>query len=391
MSLPIHAGDFFALESSLSVPEQELVMNLRAYLETLRPDLDDLWEKAEFPRGLVKGLAEARIIGLSWEETRPFENSAEFRGWISLELSRVDASVATYVGVQAGLAMGSIGLCGSDEQRAEWLPKMAAGDVVGAFGLTEPTSGSDAALGLQTTAQRRGDEWVINGAKRWIGNATWSDICIIWARDLDDNKVKGFIVPTNTPGYEATKIERKISLRIVQNADIVLTDVVVPESLRLPGARSFSDTAAVLRATRAEVAWAAVGASIGAYEAALAYANSRTQFGKPIAAHQLVQDLLVKCMGNITSSLTLVREASRKQDSGDDRDEFAALAKAVATTRARETVAMAREVMGGNGIVLDYGAARFFADMEALYSYEGTREINTLIVGRALTGQSAFV
>ncbi|MCX6494741.1 MAG: acyl-CoA dehydrogenase family protein [Actinobacteria bacterium] len=391
MSLPIHAGDFFALESSLSLPEQELVMNLRAYLETLRPDLDDLWEKAEFPRGLVKGLAEARIIGLSWEETRPFENSAEFRGWISLELSRVDASVATYVGVQAGLAMGSIGLCGSDEQRAEWLPKMAAGDVVGAFGLTEPTSGSDAALGLQTTAQRRGDEWAINGAKRWIGNATWSDICIIWARDLDDNKVKGFIVPTNTPGYQATKIERKISLRIVQNADIVLTDVVVPESLRLPGARSFSDTAAVLRATRAEVAWAAVGASIGAYEAALAYANSRTQFGKPIAAHQLVQDLLVKCMGNITSSLTLVREASRKQDSGDDRDEFAALAKAVATTRARETVAMAREVMGGNGIVLDYGAARFFADMEALYSYEGTREINTLIVGRALTGQSAFV
>jgi glutaryl-CoA dehydrogenase len=391
MSLPIHAGDFFALESSLSVPEQELVMNLRAYLETLRPDLDDLWEKAEFPRGLVKGLAEAHIIGLSWEETRPFENSAEFRGWISLELSRVDASVATYVGVQAGLAMGSIGLCGSDEQRAEWLPKMAAGDVVGAFGLTEPTSGSDAALGLQTTAQRRGDEWVINGAKRWIGNATWSDICIIWARDLDDNKVKGFIVPTNTPGYQATKIERKISLRIVQNADIVLTDVVVPESLRLPGARSFSDTAAVLRATRAEVAWAAVGASIGAYEAALAYANSRTQFGKPIAAHQLVQDLLVKCMGNITSSLTLVREASRKQDFGDDRDEFAALAKAVATTRARETVAMAREVMGGNGIVLDYGAARFFADMEALYSYEGTREINTLIVGRALTGQSAFV
>jgi glutaryl-CoA dehydrogenase len=391
MSFPIHAGDFFALESSLSVPEQELVMNLRGYLETLRPDLDDLWEKAEFPRGLVKGLAEARIIGLSWEETRPFENSAEFRGWISLELSRLDASVATYVGVQAGLAMGSIGLCGSDGQRAEWLPKMAAGDVVGAFGLTEPTSGSDAALGLQTTAQRRGDEWVLNGAKRWIGNATWSDICIIWARDIDDNKVKGFIVPTNTPGYQATKIERKISLRIVQNADIVLTDVVVPESLRLPGARSFSDTAAVLRATRAEVAWAAVGASIGAYEAALAYATSRTQFGKPIAAHQLVQDLLVKCMGNITSSLTLVREASRKQDSGDDRDEFAALAKAVATTRARETVAMAREVMGGNGIVLDYGAARFFSDMEALYSYEGTREINTLIVGRALTGQSAFV
>ncbi len=391
MSLPIHPGDFFALESHLSAPEQELIVGLRDYLQTVRPRLDDLWEKAEFPHEIVQGLAKTGIIGLSWPETAPFENSAEFRGWVSLELARVDASIATYVGVQAGLAMGSIGLCGSPEQRAEWLPRLGTGDVVGAFGLTEPTSGSDAALGLQTTATRRGDDWVINGAKRWIGNATWSDICIIWARDTDDNKVKGFIVPTNTPGYSATKIERKISLRMVQNADIVLTDVVVPDSLRLPGANSFADTAAVLRATRAEVAWAAVGASIGAYEAALTYANERSQFGKPIAAHQLVQDLLVKCMGNITSSLTLVREASRMQDSGNDRDEYAALAKAVATTRARETVAMAREILGGNGIVLDYGVARFFADAEALYSYEGTREINTLIVGRALTGQSAFV
>lgn len=391
MSFTIHPGDFFGLENALSTQEQDLVVNLRAYLETLRPRLDDLWEKAEFPTDLVAGLAKTGIIGLSWDETAPFPNSAEFRGWISLELARVDASVATYVGVQAGLAMGSIGLCGSPEQRAEWLPKMGTGEIIGAFGLTEPTSGSDAALGLQTTARRRGDEWVLNGAKRWIGNATWSNICIIWARDVDDNKVKGFIVPTGTPGYQATKIERKISLRMVQNADIVLTDVVVPESLRLPGARSFADTAAVLRATRAEVAWAAVGASIGAYEAALTYANERIQFGKPIAAHQLVQDLLVKCMGNITASLTLVREASRKQDAGEDRDEFAALAKAYATTRARETVAMAREIMGGNGIVLDYGAARFFADVEALYSYEGTREINTLLVGRALTGQSAFV
>jgi glutaryl-CoA dehydrogenase len=167
--------------------------------------------------------------------------------------------------------------------------------------------------------------------------------------------------------------------------------VVVPEDLRLPGARSFADTAAVLRATRAEVAWAAVGAAMGAYEAALSYAKNRIQFGKPLAAHQMVQDLLVKCMGNITASLTLVREASRKQDEGDERDEHAALAKAFATTKARETVAMAREILGGNGIVLDYGVARFFADVEALYSYEGTREINTLLVGRALTGQSAFV
>lgn len=391
MALETHPGDFFALESALSTQEQELIGRLRAYLESVRPSLDALWETADFPTGIVSALSEVGIIGLTWPETAPFANSAEFRGWVSLELARVDASVATYVGVQAGLAMGAIGMCGSPEQRAHWLPLLGRGEKIGAFGLTEPLSGSDAALGLQTTAQRRGDEWVINGAKRWIGNATFSDICIIWARDLDDNKVKGFIVPTDTPGYQATKIERKISLRMVQNADITLTDVVVPEDLRLPGATSFADTAAVLRATRAEVAWAAVGAAMGAYEAALTYAKKRIQFGKPLAAHQMVQDLLVKCMGNITSSLTLVREASRKQDAGDERDEHAALAKAFATTKARETVAMAREILGGNGIVLDYGVARFFADVEALYSYEGTREINTLLVGRALTGQSAFV
>ena len=391
MAFDTHPGDFFALESALSSQEQELIVRLRAYLESVQPTLDALWESAEFPTGIVAGLSEVGIIGLTWPETAPFENSAEFRGWVSLELARVDASVATYVGVQAGLAMGAIGICGSPEQRAHWLPLLGRGEKIGAFGLTEPLSGSDAALGLQTTAQRRGDEWVLNGAKRWIGNATFSDICIIWARDVDDNKVKGFIVPTDTAGYQARKIERKISLRMVQNADITLTDVVVPENLRLPGATSFADTAAVLRATRAEVAWAAVGASMGAYEAALTYAKNRIQFGKPLAAHQMVQDLLVKCMGNITASLTLVREASRKQDQGDERDEHAALAKAFATTKARETVAMAREILGGNGIVLDYGVARFFADVEALYSYEGTREINTLLVGRALTGQSAFV
>lgn len=391
MAFSTHPGDFFELESALSPQEQKLILGLRNYLASLQPKLDDLWERAEFPSEIVSALSEAGIIGLTWPETAPFPNSAEFRGWVSLELARVDASVATYVGVQAGLAMGAIGMCGSPEQRAHWLPLLGRGEIVGAFGLTEPLSGSDAALGLRTTAERLGDEWVLNGAKRWIGNATFSDICVIWARDLADNMVKGFIVPTDTPGYSATKIERKMSLRMVQNADITLTDAVVPESLRLPGARTFADTAAVLRATRAEVAWAAVGAAMGAYEAALAYAKNRVQFGKPLVAHQMVQDLLVKCMGNITASLTLVRESSRKQDQGEERDEHAALAKAFATTKARETVAMAREILGGNGIVLDYGVARFFADVEALYSYEGTREINTLLVGRALTGESAFV
>jgi glutaryl-CoA dehydrogenase len=328
---------------------------------------------------------------MAWPETEPFKTSAVFRGWVALELARIDASVATYVGVQNGLAMGSIGVCGSDEQRAQWLPGMHSGEIIGSFGLTEPLSGSDSAQGLRTTATRDGDQWVLNGSKRWIGNGTWADICVVWAKDTEDKQVKGFIVPTDTDGFVATKIEGKQSLRIVQNADITLTNVRIPHSLKLEKANSFADTATVLRLTRAEVAWAAVGVAIGAYEAALAYSNERVQFGKPIASHQLVQDLLVKSLGNITSSLTLVLETSRKQDADELKDEHASLAKAVATARMRESVAWCREILGGNGIVLDYGVARFFADAEALYSYEGTREMNTLIVGRAITGHAAFV
>ncbi|ROP78211.1 glutaryl-CoA dehydrogenase [Frigoribacterium sp. PhB107] len=386
------ASDFYGYEDLLTDREKSVLADLRHYLETeVKPIVNDHWARAEFPTRIVKGLADLGIFALPWEETRPFENSAVFRGWVALELARVDASVATFVGVQNGLAMGSISVGGSPEQRAEWLPRMASGELVGAFGLTEPLSGSDSAQGLRTVATRDGDDWVLNGSKRWIGNATFSDLTIIWAKSAEDGQVKGFIVPTSTPGYTATKIEDKQSLRIVQNADIVLDGVRVPESLRLQQANSFRDTASVLRLTRAEVAWAAVGNSIGAYEAALAYAGERVQFGKPIAAHQLVQDLLVKCIGNITASLGMVVRVSQMLDDGKQRDEHASLAKAYTTARMRETVAHAREVLGGNGIVLDYDVARHFADAEALYSYEGTREMNTLIVGRSITGQAAFV
>jgi glutaryl-CoA dehydrogenase len=293
--------------------------------------------------------------------------------------------------VQNGLAMGAIGVAGSPEQRAEWLPPMARGEVLGAFGLTEPLSGSDSAQGLRTIARRDGDDWILDGEKRWIGNATFADVVVIWAKSAEDGQVKGFLVRTDSPGWTATKIERKQSLRIVQNADIRMEGVRVPESMRLQEANSFRDTAAVLRLTRAEVAWAAVGNSIGAYEAALRYAGERVQFGKPIASHQLVQDLLARMIGNITASIAMCTRVSEMLDEGVQADEHAALAKAYATSRMRETVAWAREAMGGNGIVLDYGAARAFADAEALYSYEGTREMNTLIVGRALTGKAAFV
>ena len=386
------ASDFYSYESLLSDQEKEALAKLRAWAETdVKPIIGGHWDRAEFPMQIVKPLAELGAFSFAWEETRPFENSAVFRGFVAMELARVDPSVATFVGVQNGLVNGAISICGSKEQRDEWIPKIASGEVVGAFGLTEPLSGSDSAQGLRTIATRDGDTWVLNGSKRWIGNGTFSDITIIWAKDVEDSQVKGFLVPTSTPGYAATKIEGKISLRPVQNADITLDHVVVPESLRLQQANSFRDTAAVLRQTRAEVAWAAVGTAMGAYEAAVKYAGERVQFGKIIGSHQLIQDLLVKCLGNITASLGMVVRVSEMLDRGEQRDEHSALAKAYTTARMRETVAWARECLGGNGIVLDYDVARFFADAEALYSYEGTSEMNTLIVGRAITGRAAFV
>jgi glutaryl-CoA dehydrogenase len=393
MSFEPLSSDFYGYENSLTDQEKDLILEVRAFLEKeVRPIANGLWERAEFfPRSIFQGLADLGLFGQPWVETQKFPNSAKFRGWIALELARVDASVATLVGMQNGLVMGSIAVAGSDEQRAQWLPRFASGELLGAFGLTEPLSGSDTAQGLRTVAKRDGDNWIINGAKRWIGNGSISDVTIIWARDEADNQVKGFIVPTSTPGYSAKRIEGKQALRIVQNADIVLSDVVVPEANRLQKSQSFRETAAVLRLTRAEVAWAAVGNAVGAYEAAVKYAGERIQFGEPIGSHQLIQELLAKSLGNITSSIGLVTRVSDMLDEGLQRDEHSALAKEFTTSRMRETVAWCRELFGGNGIVMDYGVIKFFADAEAIYSYEGTREMNTLIVGRAITGKAAFV
>lgn len=394
MSFELLPSDFYGFENALTDREKQSILQLRAFLnEHVRPVVDDLWSRGEFfdRSVVVKGLAELGMFGSPWEETRQFDNSAVYRGWVALELARVDASAATLVGMQNGLVMGAIAVAGSTEQRAQWLPRFASGELLGAFGLTEPLSGSDAAQGLRTIAKRDGDTWTINGAKRWIGSGGISDITVIWAKDADDGQVKGFLVPTDTAGYSASRIENKIALRIVQNADITLTDVVVPEANRLQNGNSFRDTAAVLRLTRAEVAWAAVGTAVGAYEAAVDYAVKREQFGKPLAKHQLIQEHLAKSLGNITASIALCTRVSELLDAGQQRDEHSALAKEYATSRMRETVAWCREALGGNGIVLDYGVARHFADAEALYSYEGTREMNTLIVGRAITGQAAFV
>lgn len=391
MTSPHLLGDFYSFQDELTDRENASVTAVRTFAEAeVAPVADDYWERAEFPHQVVPGLARLGLLGPAWEESRHFGNSAAYRGWTALELARVDASVATFVGVQSGLAMGSVGVGGSPEQRREWLPAMGRGERLGAFGLTEPLSGSDSARGLRTTAEKQGGTWVLQGAKRWIGNATFADVVVVLAKDTADGEVKGFLVPTSSEGFTATKIERKTSLRSVQNADITLERVRVPDELRLPGIRSFRDVATVLRLTRADVAWQAVGTSIGAYEAAVAYAAGREQFGRPIASHQLVQDLLVRCLENITASIAVCLQVSRLLDAGRQRDEHSALAKGFATSRMRQTVSWAREVLGGNGIVLDHGVARHFADAEAVYSYEGTREMNSLIVGRAITGHQAF-
>jgi glutaryl-CoA dehydrogenase len=378
------AGDLYHMQDLLSDDENAVVDRVRSFLRTqVVPIANDCWNRAEFPFDVVKGYADLGIAG------QPM--SSLLSGWLALEMAHADPSMATFYGVHSGLAMGSIAALGSDSQRSRWLPEMASFSALGAFALTEPTGGSDVAAGLRTTAQWDGDSWILNGAKRWIGNGTFADLIVVWARDLSDDQVKGFVVHSDNPGFTATKIENKIALRIVQNADITLTDCRVPESDRLEHANSFKDTAKILRQTRSGVAWQAVGVMLAAYEIALAYAKDREQFGRPIGKFQLVQDLLVKMVGNATASLGMVVRLAQLQDTGQYRDEHSALAKAYCTTRMREVVGWARELLAGNGIVLDYDIGRFVADSEALYSYEGTREINTLIVGRAVTGLSAFV
>jgi glutaryl-CoA dehydrogenase len=386
-------GDFYAYEELLAEPERQQVQRVREFLRTqVAPIVDDYWARAEFPFQLVEGFAGLGLTAWADPGSSQPRPSNLFAGVTALELAHADPSVATFFGVHAGLAMGSILTCGSEEQQRRWLPAMSRFDTLGAFALTEPQGGSDVARGLQTTARRDGNGWVLDGAKRWIGNATFADLVVVWARDVATDQVLGFVVEKDTPGFVPTKIENKIALRIVQNANIVLDGCRVPEANRLQHANSFKDTAKILRLTRAGVAWESVGVTLAAYEIALQYAKEREQFGRPIGKFQLVQDLLVKMLGNATAGLGMVVRLAQLQDAGVYRDEQSALAKAFCTVRMREAVGWARELLAGNGIVLDDNIGRFVADAEALYSYEGTREIQTLIVGRAVTGGlGAFV
>jgi glutaryl-CoA dehydrogenase len=385
-------GDFYDLHQWLSPEERAIQLKVREFMQVhIKPIANEYWLKDEFPHHIIPEMAKLNICGLTYQGYGCPGMSSLLEGFLAMEMARVDCSTSTFFGVQSGLAMGSIYYCGSEEQKQQWLPRMQKMELIGAFGLTEPEVGSAAAGGLTCTCERVGDTWVLNGQKKWIGNATFADLVVIWARDIADNSVKGFIVEKGTKGFQADKIKGKMALRIVQNALITLTNCEVHESNRLQQANSFKDTAQVLRMTRAGVAWQAVGCARGAYESALRYTNERKQFGRTISSFQMVQDLLVEMLSNLTAMQTMVCRLSQLQDVGKLTDEQASLAKVFCSLHTRDIVSHARELFGGNGILIEYDIARFVADAEAIYSYEGTKEINTLIVGRAITGQSAFV
>src|SRR5271169_2780157 len=391
--LPAPNSDFYEVKETLSAEELATVKKVRAFMEAkVAPVITQFWVDDAFPFELLPGVKELGIGGLGMQGYGCAGGSVALLGFVLMEIARIDPSFATFFGVHDGLAMGSIYIDGSEEQKQKWLPPMARFEKIGCFGLTEPLVGSGASGGLTTTAKREGDSWILNGEKRWIGNAPWCDVSVIWARDLADNQVKGFIVENKaTPGFSVEKIEHKIALKVVQNGQITLKDVRLPEANRLQGGNSFRDTARVLRMTRYMVGWASTGIQMGAYEATLKYAQERLQFGKPIASFQMIQDLLAKMLANLTACQCLMLRLAQLDDEGKLDDHHAALAKAFCTAKSRETVSWGREVLGGNGIVSDYNLARFFADAEALYSYEGTYQMQNLIVGKAITGHGAFV
>jgi glutaryl-CoA dehydrogenase len=391
--LPPPNSDFYQFAETLSADEQAVLKKVRAFMESkVAPIINKYWVEDAFPFEVLPAFKELNIGGLGIQGYGCAGGSQLLVGLVGVEMARVDVSIATFFGVHGHLAMGSIALAGSEEQKQKWLPPMARMEKIGCFGLTEPLVGSGTGGGLTTTAKREGDTWILNGQKRWIGNAPWCDISIIWARDLADNQVKGFIVENKTtPGFSVEKMQNKMALKVVQNGQITLKDVRVPEANRLQGGNSFRDTARVLRRTRYYVGWEATGCQMGAYEHAVKYAQERLQFGKPIGSFQMIQDLLAKMLANITACQCMVVRTAQLADEGKLTDQQAAISKAFTTAKARETVSWARELLGGNGIIVDYNVARFFADAEALYSYEGTYQMQNLIVGKAITGFSAFV
>ena len=382
--------DYFLLRDEFTPAQLDFLTRTRTFVEQdVLPVINGYWERAEFPWPLIEKMAAAGIVGDGIVGYGCPEIDPLSAGLITMELSRGDGSLATFLGVQAGLAMRSIAMLGSAEQKQRWLPPMARLEKLGAFALTEPDHGSDS-IALESTARRDGDSYVLNGHKKWIGNGSIADVVVVWARDTTDGQVKGFLVEKGTPGYRARVIEGKGSLRAVWQAEIELDELRIPAANQLPGAESFRNTAAVLASTRASCAWAALGHAVAGYDAALTYAQRRQQFGKPLVSFQLVQNRLVKMLAKVTAMQLYCRRLADLAMAAGVAPTLAGLAKAHNTSTAREVLAEARDLLGGNGILLDFHVIRHMADIESIHTYEGTETMQTLIVGRDITGVSAF-
>ncbi len=392
-TIPPINPDFYDIAGHLTPDERGIIDTWRTFLRAeVAPIANDHWERGEFPHQLIPKIGALAAQTINIGQTHYPNLSPLLSGMLSMEIARVDPSLCSFFGVHRRLCMQSIYRFGSADQKDKWLPAMLRFEKIGSWVVTEPLVGSATARGLLTTATRTGDAWMLNGQKKWSGNASFADVNCIWAKNSETGQVNGYLVERGTPGYEIEPLKGKIAKRTVDNVLITLKDCCVSEANRLPNAQSFKDVAHLLNNARADVAWEAVGVSMGAYESGLSYANERIQFDKPISAFQLSQEKLVKMLANITASqgmlLQLAHLAARD---GQISAERASLAKFFCTEKMRETVALARELVGGNGILLEHNVARFFADAEAVYSYEGSRDMQLLIVGKAITGHSAFV
>jgi glutaryl-CoA dehydrogenase len=384
------ATDYFHVREQFTDEQWEHFMATRRFVDQeVLATINEYWESAELPWPLMRRLADLGLLG---EDIRGYGcpgMSPLSRGLVNMELHRGDGSLGTFLGVQSGLAMKSIALLGSEEQKQRWLPAMAQLEAIGAFALTEPTHGSDS-VALETSARRDGDEWVLDGAKRWIGNASIADVAVVWGRSQDDGQVKGFLVERDTPGLEATTMEGKGAARAIWQADLRLDGVRVPDESRLPGANSFKDAGRVLITTRTTCAWAALGHAVAAYDAALTYSKQRKQFAKPLCSFQIVQDKLVKMLAEVTGMQLYCMQLARLEETGRLTDTIAGLAKLNNTRKARQVIAEARDLLGGNGVLLENHVIRHMGDIEVIHTYEGTETMQTLIVGRDITGLGAF-
>ncbi len=385
------ATDYFQVRDQFTEEQWGHFIATRRFVDQeVLPAINEYWEAAELPWPLMRRIAD---LGLYGEDIVGYGcpgMSPLARGLVNMELHRGDGSLGTFLGVQSGLAMKSIALLGSEEQKERWLPAMARLDAVGAFALTEPDHGSDSVM-LETRARRDGDAWVLDGAKRWIGNGSIADVVVVWARSDEDGQVKGFLVDPPTPGFESATIGGKGASRAIWQAEIHLAGVRVPEAARLPGANTFKDAGRVLVTTRTTCAWGALGHAVAAYDAALTYAKQRVQFGKPLASFQIIQERLVRMLAEITGMQLYCMQLARLEETGQLTDTIAGLAKYNNTRKAREVIAEARDMLGGNGVLLENHVIRHMGDIEVIHTYEGTATMQALIVGRDITGIGAFV